>query len=73
DRPHYGSMVRKFDLSMLGGRWEKLGSKDLEPVFKHCTDIFDLNINLCQNIQDAQLIALFENNPEICRSIKSLD
>ncbi|KAJ2881553.1 hypothetical protein FB639_002589 [Coemansia asiatica] len=66
-------MVRKFDLSMLAGRWEKLGSNDLQPVFKYCTGITDLNINLCQNIQDNQLVSLFSKNPEICSSIENLD
>ncbi|KAJ1880614.1 hypothetical protein H4R99_002407 [Coemansia sp. RSA 1722] len=73
NKPSYGSMVRKFDLSMLAGRWEKLGSNDLEPVFKHCTHISELNINLCQNIMDSQLVALFANNPEFCSSIRNLD
>ncbi|KAJ2550445.1 hypothetical protein EV175_004069 [Coemansia sp. RSA 1933] len=73
DHSTYGSLVRTLDLSMLGGRWEKLGFKDLAPVFECCTSMKGIDLGLCQHIKDAQMIKLFEDNPHLSTNIIHLN
>ncbi|KAJ1942034.1 hypothetical protein GGF37_003289 [Kickxella alabastrina] len=69
----YGDIVRTIDLSMLGGRWEKVGSLQMVPIFKHCPNMRKLNMNLCQHIYNEAFVKLFKDNPNLCSSLNFLD
>ncbi|KAI9501491.1 hypothetical protein BX070DRAFT_227925 [Coemansia spiralis] len=72
EHAHYGELVRIFDLFMLAGRWERLGYDDVAPVFKHCTRLRKIGMNLCQHISDISFVKLFTENPHLS-SITALD
>ncbi|KAJ2399252.1 hypothetical protein GGI23_002767 [Coemansia sp. RSA 2559] len=68
----YGSLVRNLDLSMLGGRWEKIGYIQLAPVLAFCTHIEALDLDLCQHIKDSQMLSLFSDNPHLSENLTYL-
>ncbi|KAJ1885535.1 hypothetical protein LPJ81_006886 [Coemansia sp. IMI 209127] len=68
----YGSLVRNLDLSMLGGRWEKIGHAQLAPVLASCTHVKALDLDLCQHIKDSQMLRLFGDNPHLSENLTHL-
>ncbi|KAJ1666098.1 hypothetical protein EV178_002654 [Coemansia sp. RSA 1646] len=70
---HYGGLVRNLDLSMLGGRWEKIGYVQLAPVLAFCTNITSLDLDLCQHIGDSHFLKLFVDNPHLSEKLTHLD
>ncbi|KAI8320958.1 RNI-like protein, partial [Martensiomyces pterosporus] len=68
-----GGLVRVIDLSLLNGRWERVGYNHLSQILRSCHHIHTLNINLCQYITGDEFKRLFSENPHICRSLTALD
>ncbi|KAJ2801726.1 hypothetical protein H4R20_003564 [Coemansia guatemalensis] len=57
---------------MLAARWDLVNYDNLSRLFQFSHNLKSLDINLCSNIRSSEFERMFCNNPEMCKSLTTL-